>query len=237
MHSSPQVQMSFVPRERLGQSSQKIPKEDLCHTRNLRERLEYLWFLGYIIQWAGKSPCATFIYTGVLYRRENSSLPRSTRLLTRVLTLFNWHCGSQITTLPRHILCKYSHICTGECRINTGKWEKGSCILNCSELAFWLCSLLSLCLQRCPAHGLPCGRGMWQVALSLSYRRGWSLHPAHCEGWGDTIQASPSSAGLHLQREVNNQARHLPCTERRRCSKPWRAAYIHTARNRLRLSW
>lgn len=128
----PEYKCPLCPWERLGQSSQKIPKEECCHTRNSKERLDHLCFLGYIIQWAGKSPCATSIYTGVLYRTENSSLPRSTRLLTQVITSFNWHCGSQITTLLRHILYKYSHICTGKCRVKTSKWEKGSCTLSCS---------------------------------------------------------------------------------------------------------
>lgn len=63
--------------------------------------------------------------------------------------------------------------------INTSKWGKSSCTLRCTEPAFWLCSLHKLCLQMCPAHDLLCGRGMWWIAVSLSYvGRERSLCPA-----------------------------------------------------------
>ena len=63
--------------------------------------------------------------------------------------------------------------------INTSKWEKSSCTLRCTEPAFWLCSLHKLCSKMCPAHDLLCGRGMWWIAVSLSYvGREWSPRPA-----------------------------------------------------------
>lgn len=44
--------------------------------------------------------------------------------------------------------------------INRSEREKSSCMLRCTEPAFWLCSLHELCSQMCPARDLLCGRGM-----------------------------------------------------------------------------
>lgn len=62
----------------------------------------------------------------------------------------------------------------------------------------------------------------------------WEGNEARVWQCCESQQASPSSAGLHLQKEANNVAGHIFCTEHQRCSKPWRTAYIPHSRKEVK---
>lgn len=123
--------------------------------------------------------------------------------------------------------------------INRSKWEKQvPARLDAPSLLFGSAPSTS-CARRCaqPMTSSVAG-GCDKLPCRSATCEGNEAHVRqHHERRGETRQVSPSSAGLHLQKEANNVAGHILCTEHLRCSKPWHTVYIHIAVKRLRLSW